>query len=318
MKQLDSLRSLAGAAGCLLLLALLSACRQGSPAPATQDAAQSTESRATPTPEINEKEDSKVADHAYEKQSATPPAPDAVLYFIYNKDGDGATSYEIENGSVATYWYGHQFDLRGKHYFAGFAYSTPEKFGAAEDEPNPAPGSKVTLANATFVLSKPGTEKPWSLVGAEPYSGEFGAYEKGDEVDPKRNAVSYETGDGQFVLAVPTTSLQSGSELTGYAVLRFQPGELEDIDDHHWRYLGTIWTGEDNSAACDEGEVMPCAASSGTLAFKPGGQALPDILVTPQGTTIASPGKTRTLGPEDRSTYTYDPRKKEYVAKSGS
>ena len=217
MNQLDSLRSLAGAAGCLLLLALLSACRQGSPAPATQNAAQPAQSRATPTPEINKKEDRKVADHAYEKQSATPPAPDAVLYFIYNKDGDGATSYEIENGSVATYWYGHQFDLRGKHYFAGFAYSTPEKFGAAEDEPNPAPGSKVTLANATFVLSKPGTEKPWSLVGAEPYIGEFGAYEKGDEVDPKRTAVSYETEGGQFVLAVPTMSLARSPVISSIA-----------------------------------------------------------------------------------------------------
>ena len=318
MTRLDSLRTLAGATACLLLLALPAACSQDGAAPAAQDAEQPADSRAATPPGTNKKEDSKVADHAYERKGETPPAPDAVLYFIYDKDGDGATSYEIENGSVATYWYGHQFDLRGKHYFAGFAYSTPEKFGEAKDGSDPAPGSKVTLANATFVLSKPGAEKPWSVVGAEPYIGEFGAYEKGDEVDPRRTAVSYVTENGQYLLAVPTTSLQSGSELTGYAVLRFQPGELEDIEDHHWRYLGTIWTGEDNSAACDGGEVMPCAASSGALAFEPGARALPDIVVSPRGTTIASPGRTRTLGPEDRSTYTYDPGKKAYVARSGS
>lgn len=38
--------------------------------------------------------------------SATEVAPYAgsVLYLIYGVDGDGATSYEIDNGAVATFW----------------------------------------------------------------------------------------------------------------------------------------------------------------------------------------------------------------------
>ena len=45
-----------------------------------------------------------------------PPSPSSALYLIYQKDGDGADSYEVENGSWTTYWYGYQFDLDGRQY----------------------------------------------------------------------------------------------------------------------------------------------------------------------------------------------------------
>ena len=33
-----------------------------------------------------------------------PPDAPTVMYFTYQVDGDGATSYEVQNGSVATFW----------------------------------------------------------------------------------------------------------------------------------------------------------------------------------------------------------------------
>ena len=49
-----------------------------------------------------------------------PPSADSVLYFIYQRDGDGAVSYKVDGGATVSYWYGHAFELNGKHYFTGF------------------------------------------------------------------------------------------------------------------------------------------------------------------------------------------------------
>ncbi len=304
-------RVLARAAACALMLALLPGCRRDAPS-----AAPAAPAAAAPAARYDNKnkENTPVDAHAPSEQSEQPPAPDAVLYFIYNKDGDGATSYEIENGSTATYWYGHEFDLGGKRYFTGFAYDTPEKYGNDQDEGYPDPDAKVTLTSATFLLSRPGTEKPWSFVGAERWIGEFGGYEKADGIDASRKPISHETTDGQLVLAIPTRSFQSGHELAGYAMFRFQPGELDDVEDRHWRYLGTVDAGGDNSAACDGGEVMPCVSSTGTLAFEKGTGVMPDIVMSYEGTTIEAPGKTRELGEQDRTVYRYVPERKEYAA----
>lgn len=295
----------AGIAACVLLTACLSACRQealSTPQPESQAA-------ATAAATNNPKETSPV-DANVKAQSEQPPAPDAVMYFIYDKDGDGATSYELDDGLRVSYWYGHQFDFQGKHYFSGFAYSTEP---TGDDGNEPGPESKVTLASASFALSKPGTAKPWSFVGSEQFNGEFGSFGNPESADEKREAIGHDAGD-RYLLAVPVQSLQSGSALSGYVVLRFIPGELEDVEDHHWLYLGTLWTGEDNAAACDGGEVMPCISNSGSLAFEKGSGAMPDIVVSMQGTTIESPGKTRELGPQDRTVYRYDAEKEAYVS----
>ena len=40
-----------------------------------------------------------------------PPSADSVLYFIYQRDGDGAVSYKVDGGATVSYWYGHAFEL---------------------------------------------------------------------------------------------------------------------------------------------------------------------------------------------------------------
>lgn len=278
----------------LMLLALLPACKQAaapSPSPATSEPPASTATQAG----NDNKEANPVDTPASGTESERPPSPDAVMYFIYRKDGDGATSYEIENGSVATYWHGQRFDLSGKQYFTGFAYNTPEKFSQAEKDRAPDPLTRVTLTQATFIADKPGTEKPWRAISAELFIGEFGGAEKPNQVDDSRQPVSKATGDGRLVLAIPTLpSGAAGESGPLYSLFRFNPGELTDPDDRHWWYLGDV----------------PVAPGDSTLEFVPSttGGMLPDVKVKASAAPEGVP-----LDPDGTLTYVYDEDSKAYL-----
>ncbi|WDJ95933.1 hypothetical protein [Xanthomonas campestris] len=240
-------------------------------------------------------------------QQLQPPRPDSVLYFISNVDGDGALSYEVANGSWINYWYGFQFELGGTRYYTGFAWETPELFGAERENHYPAPGTKVTLAHATFVTSEPGSKSPWKLLGAEPYIGEFGGMEQGNTVDTTRKPQTFVTDDGRLVLTVPTWSLQSGVRILSYEALVFNPKETDDVNDKHWTYIGNIPAGEDNSANCGEDAPgkIPCVKNSSTLAFVQQ-QGLPALRVT----VSADPP---TSGGDETVEYRYDAAQKSYL-----
>ena len=244
-----------------------------------------------------------------------PPSPSSVLYFIYQKDGDGALSYEVDNGSWTTYWYGYRFELDGKEYYTGFAYNTPSKYGKTEEENYAAPDAKATLTQSTFVLTAPGTESPWTFQGSDQYIGEFGGYEKGNEIDENRKPQTYRTPGGNLVLAIPTWYLATGVKVSSFDLFVFNPHELLKIDDQRWVYLGNVVTGEDNGSACDEedGGKIACVKSSGTLTFvSKEGSDLPLLRIARSGTKIVSPGKAGTLGPADTTEYHYDAEKKQY------
>ena len=119
---------------------------------------------------------------------------------------------------------------------------------------------------------------------------------------------------GKLLLAVPTEGFDNGISFTGYALLVFNPAGPDE--GAGWTYVGSINTGEDNSAACAEGDVMPCVASSGELVFSAhGGSDMPRVTVKRSGTEIAGPDKTRQLGAGDTLTYAYDTATKKYVEK---
>lgn len=292
----------------VLMVLLIGACNAKPPENVSGKAANpSAKSTDTEIPVMNN-----------DSQKATdvqPPSPSSVLYFIYQKDGDGALSYEVENGSWATYWYGYSFDLGGKHYFTGFAYETPGKYGKTEEESYPDPDAKVTITQATYVLTDPGTDKPWTFQGNQHFVGEFGGYEKGNVIDETRKPQTYQTPDGKLLLAVPTWYLATGVQVNTFELLLFNPHELLKVDVKRWDYLGNIVIGTDNSAACDEtaGAKQACAKSTGSLSFAPQeGSSLPLLKVQRSGTDTVSAGKVRTLGPSDTYEYRYDPEKKQY------
>ncbi|QYJ19137.1 hypothetical protein KYT87_15270 [Achromobacter sp. ES-001] len=245
-----------------------------------------------------------------------PPDVPSMLYAIYDVDGKGETTYEVANGSVATYWFGHAFESEGTHYYTGFAWDTADRYGKPGED-DVGPGTRVNLTEATFVLTDPASERPWKFRGMEPTIGEFGAYERGEDVDTRRKPLEFRTPAGKLLLAVPTTDFDNGITSTGYALLVFNPERLkEEVDGHVWTYVGSLLTGEDNSAACADGDVMPCTSSKGELVFSNDGkQDMPTVTVKPSGTTISGPNKTRQLGAADITAYVFDPASKAYVAK---
>lgn len=245
-----------------------------------------------------------------------PPDVPSMLYAIYDVDGKGETTYEVANGSVATYWFGHAFESEGTHYYTGFAWDTADRYGKPGED-DVGPGTRVNLTEATFVLTDPASERPWKFRGMEPTIGEFGAYERGEDVDTRRKPLDFRTPAGKLLLAVPTTNFDNGITSTGYALLVFNPERLkEEVDGHVWTYVGSLLTGEDNSAACADGDVMPCTSSKGELVFSNDGkQDMPTVTVKPSGTTISGPNKTRQLGAADITAYVFDPASKGYVAK---
>lgn len=244
------------------------------------------------------------------RQQLQPPRPDSVLYFISDKDGDGATSYETANGSWITFWYGLQFDLGGKHYYTGFAWETPELYGEDLKSHFPAPATKVTLAHTTFIANPPGSKEPWSFMGVEHYIGEFGGNEKGNEVDTTRKAVQHPVGSERLLLAVPTWSLQSGVRIFSYDLLVFDPRETQQVDATRWTYLGNVAAGEDNSTNCGEDTAgnLPCITQTSTLAVVDRDGGLPDLRVTVSPAADAKGDMT--IG------YRYDPALKTYRSTS--
>ena len=291
----------------MLMVLLIGACNAKTPENVSGET-------ANPPAKPTDKEVPAMNNESQKVAEVQPPSPSSVLYFIYQKDGDGALSYEVENGSWTTYWYGYRFELDGKQYYTGFAYDTPFKFSKAEQESDPAPDAKATITQSTFVLTAPGTENPWTFQGSDRAVGEFGAYEKGNEIDKTREPQSYRTPGGNLVLAIPTWYLATGVQVSSFDLLVFNPHELK-IDDQRWRYLGNVVTGTDNGAACDEedGGKITCFKSFGALTFVPQeGSDLPLLRIARSGTEIVSPGKTRELGPTDTTEYKYDPSKKQY------
>lgn len=244
-----------------------------------------------------------------------PPDAAAVLYAIHQVDSKGEPSANVANGSIATYWFGHAFELEGTPYYTGFIWETAERYGKpGEDDVGPM--ATVNLAEATFLRDPASPESPWKFRGMEPTIGEFGAYERPPEVDTQRKPLEYRTASGKLLLAVPTETFENGITISGYALLVFTPPEKrQDETGNVWSYVGNVIAGEDNGPACADGDVMPCTRSEGELVFSATATAdLPRVTVQFSGNTISGPGKTRKLGPGDAVIYAYDATRKQYVA----
>jgi hypothetical protein len=238
------------------------------------------------------------------------PTADSVLYFIYQRDGDGAVSYKVDGGATVSYWYGHAFDLKGKHYFTGFG-SKSEGEGP-EGENGMMDPEHVAISQATFTRVEKEGKAEWSKPDTDGYVGEFGRMGRAEQIDESRKAQSFTTGDGRYLLAVPTLDFVNGTDVRMFALLLFDPDNVDALGFRQWGYLGSIPVSYDNSDACDGGEVMPCAASSGTLAFEQTGAGLPDLKVVSKGTIIAAPGKVRDMTEADTVVYTFDQEKQRY------
>ncbi len=283
----------------------------GSPAAGSPAAAPT----ASPTASVTPGTSASTPSPAASAQIALPDAA-SVLYAIHQVDSKGADAADVANGSVATYWFGHAFELDGMPYYTGFVWETAERYGKpGEDDVGPM--TTVNLAEATFIRDPASPSSPWKFRGMEPTIGEFGAYERPPEVDARRKPHEYRTAAGKLLLAVPTETFDNGITISGYTLLVFTPPEKrqDEAKDNVWAYAGDVIAGEDNGPACADGDVMPCTRSEGELVFSATGTAdLPRVTVQFSGNTISGPGKTRKLGPADAVIYAYDATRKAYVA----
>lgn len=244
-----------------------------------------------------------------------PPAPDSILYFIYGRDGDGARSYELEGGATVSYWLGHEFDLDGTRYFTGFTSKTNDREGEGGDSEYALEDGRIAIGQATFrrVGGEGSGKLEWAQVDTDGYVGEAGANDRADEIDDSRQVQDHQTGDGRYLLAVPTRAFTNGVTSRMFALFLFDPNNVDALKFRSWGYLGSIAAGSENSAACSDGEVMPCVSSTGTLSFGPqADDGLPRIKVMFEGETIASPGQVRALGEGDAVTHAFDPQAHAY------
>ena len=254
----------------------------------------------------------------FRKNTVHPPSRSSVLYLIYQKDGDGASSYEVENGSWVNYWYGYSFDLGGEHYFTGFTWQTPDDYATAQEDASVAVDAKVTIGQATLVIAQPlNVVKPWRFQGSDQFVGELGGYAKPNEIDGTRPPQAHETRDGKLLLALPTWYLAAGTRISSFDLFLFNPGELSRTDERRWTYLGNVTAGADNGAACDEQEAsaIPSAKSFGTLEFVDQDDCeLPLIRIAMGGTRVVvdGEGQARTVWQQGQAEYRHDASSRRY------
>jgi hypothetical protein len=311
----------------LVALPLMAACSDKPPQsgasanPANAASVSNTPNQAGParpasTAPVNK--DGSHMDANSQNAAIAPPKPNEVLEAIYQTEAHGQDSMAVANGSEATYWYGHSFDLNGKHYYAGFVYATPEKYTQEQKDALPAPDAKVTLADATFQWIADGAKPGWDLVESEHYAGEFGSYEKADEVDEKEAVHSAPTANGGLLLAIPTWYLASGVRIKSFSMLVYNPSPADSQEESAWTFVGNIPRGEDNDAACDAkgtGNHIACVVGSAQIAFGNSPSAgLPDLHVTRTGSGFDEAGNKKTFGAGDVVAYRFNPKDKVYEA----
>ena len=289
---------------CVLISGALaiSGCAQGGDA---SGATAAQGSQAAPT-DVHEKDDSMTA--------LKPPSPDSVLYFVYQRDGDGAHSFQVEGGDVVSYWFGYPFELDGEQYFTGFTSRSAGTEGPLSDSTTMEEGH-VAIGQVTLVKAERSGQPGWSQIATDGFVGEFGHLDQPESVDESRRAVSEATADGRLLLGVPTKLFSDGVATPSYAMFVFDRKGQPQAPFRMWTYAGTIAAGSDNSAACEDG-VLTCAVSKGELSFEPAAEgALPSIRIALTGDAVSGPGQTRALGPEDALVFDFDANTGRYQAR---
>lgn len=269
----------------LTLMLLLGACTAESgptnPSPAPSPADTATAPRRT--------------QHAA-REAPSPPTAPMVIEAVFQNPGDRSASYEVDNGSWATYWYGHTYQVDGKAHFTGFVEQSPDRIGTDPSAEDP-PSAKATLTQATFTSDA--AHSGWTFVGAQRSIGEVGSRGRADAVDTERTPVTHEIAPGRLLLAVPTNAaIEQGTVQKNYEVLlRGAEGK--------WAHVGTINAGHDDSAGCDGGRVFPCAPVTGRMTFERDANGMPAIRVSLEPGTAKAPAARVVRYRFDTSTSTY-------------
>ncbi|MDR6990948.1 hypothetical protein [Luteimonas sp. 3794] len=243
--------------------------------------------------------------------SPEPPSGAEILRSLYALESGDGTRATADDGAMATYWFGHAFELDGQRYFTGFTSLTAEAEGTEESSSTMEP-SHVAIGQVTMVLG--GDPATWTTISRDGYVGEFGQRNQAETIDASRQATSHTTPDGRLVLAIPTRGFDRGVSYAAYAMFVFNQKGVEGQPFRMWTYAGTLPAGSDNDAACVDGAVLTCARSVGTLTFEPSPDGgLPRLRVELSGEEVSGPDEVRALGSGDASVFAYDDAAGRYV-----
>ncbi len=204
------------------------------------------------------------------------------------------------NAEGGEYWFGRTFALGDQRYHVAFAYSIPEQASPANDEVVESDG-QVSISHITYALN--GSQ--WQKVATAKGIGSFGANDQAPMVEAGDSAVEFVDNAQRYLLAVPAWHTEMGGiEMHTAEIFVFDAGPRA------WKYLGSVYTGENDDAGCtDEGKTVSgaaCTASTGELKFTSNTQTgFPDISVIRSGATLGNEGKARELGAEDAIGYRY-------------
>ena len=237
------------------------------------------------------------------------PEPSQVLYAIYHYASDASSSFSMDNGSIVNYWYGYQFQLKGEHYFTGFANST----APSDAQEMMQQAGHVAISQATFVASNSSGKATWKAIDSDGYIGEFGRMDQPYNIDTRREALSYPTMDGKLLLAVPTQDFKHGITTALYALFVFDSEKNQTQGKGLWQYVGSVLAGSDNSESCENGGRIQCLHNSGKLSFEPNsGTGLPTIKLQFSGTDLSQDAQIRQMGARDVVRYRYDAEQNAY------
>lgn len=224
------------------------------------------------------------------------PSNDSVVADIYG------------NAKGGEYWFGRSFLLGDRRYHVGFAYSVPEQAQSASDQTDATEG-RVLVSQITYALD--GSQ--WQKLATSKDIGRFGMNDQAPVVEAGGSAVEFVENAERYLLAVPAWHTEMGGvEMHTAEIFAF------DSSPRAWKYLGSVYTGENDDAGCtDEGKTVSgaaCTASTGELKFSSNAQTgFPDISVIRSGATLGNDGKARTLGVADAIGYTYSASSGAYV-----
>lgn len=277
----------------ITLIATIPACRRENAAPAASDGAGGALTSAQPP---------------IEAAAALPDAARVVTdIFRDASDGDRDGRFDLKDGGGAKFWFGQDFTLGRQRYYVGLAYSDPTAGAQPQDEADAADAG-VTIAQATYVLD--GAQ--WRKLTTAADIGRFGMNAQPPVLAQDETAQGYAGTSGRYLLAVPAWhSEMGGVEMRSAEVFAFDAGTST------WKYAGSLYTGENDAAGCEQGKTVSgaeCTASTGALRFAAAAQGgWPEITVIRSGTVIGSDGKARALGSADAIRYAYSDSAGTYV-----
>lgn len=271
---------------------------------------------------------------------APPPPPGMVLYGAFpevltekqaaKKTVDlSRSTLDIGTGGWSEYWYGHRFELAGKHYFVGFV-ATADYCGKQCESQFLVRSKQALVGASTFIESPHGDDQmmiydvPWKLVEGDAVIGKFGNFEKGSivlNISPE----THWTNEGHYLLAVPTEHmLGDGFNNNESEIFELDPyflihGELKTWDGFVWRHVGTIVTGENNDGQCSpdirhSADYPPCWGSTGDMRFvQVPGSDLPLIEVRRKGSELDGFSRIRAVDTSVITTWRFDDANKRYM-----